>query len=210
MKKNPLAGCTFAILGDSYSTFQGYIPQGNACYYPRPEAVEDVLRVEDTWWHQFMLRNDLRLLCNESYSGATVCTHVRDGQPPESSFTVRVKNVIAENPDYIFVFGCTNDSWLERRRGQVQFENWTENDLTMTLPAYCYVLDAITKACPQAVLVCVINTGLHPEIADGMRQAGEHYGATVVELSEICKQNGHPNALGMQQIAMQIEAALRK
>lgn len=210
MRKNILAGCTFGILGDSYSTFEGHIPEGNACYYPNPNKVDDVLRVEDTWWHQLMERNSLRLLVNNSYSGATVCTHTRDGQPPESSFTVRVKNVTAKSPNYIILFGCTNDSWLNRQRGQVQFDNWTETDLTMTLPAYCYVLDVIGKECPQAVAVCVINTQLHPEIAEGMRQAGEHYGAAVVELSEIDKQNGHPSALGMQQIAKQIEAALIK
>lgn len=207
-------GCSFSILGDSYSTFQGYIPEGNAGYYPCPESVDDVLRVEDTWWHRLMSRNRMRLLYNESYSGATVCTQVRETQPPESSFTVRahyLKNFADENgngPELIILFGCTNDSWLGRTKGTVQFENWTEADLNCVLPAYCYTVDVLRAEHPGARVVCVINTDLDPVIADGMAKAGDHYGASVVRLRDIDKQNGHPSVLGMAQIADQIEAAL--
>ena len=122
---------TFGILGDSYSTFKSWIPEGQSCYYPS-ESVDDVLKVEDTWWYQLAQRNDLQLVCNDSYSGATVCTHTRDGQPFSSAFTERAKISFSgvQQPDYIFVFGCTNDSWLERSIGQVMYENRTEEDLT--------------------------------------------------------------------------------
>ena len=41
---------TVAILGDSYSTFDGYIPEGNASwYFTHPQGDNDVVRVEDTW-----------------------------------------------------------------------------------------------------------------------------------------------------------------
>ena len=39
--------CTVAILGDSYSTFRGFIPEERECYYPSPERVDDVLVVEE-------------------------------------------------------------------------------------------------------------------------------------------------------------------
>ena len=214
MKQKQLEGRTFSILGDSYSTFNGYIPEGNVTYYPCPEKVDDVLRVEDTWWHQLMQRTGMRLLYNESYSGATVCTDVRETQPPESSFTVRAgylkdyTDQKGDGPDYIILFGCTHDSWLERAQGQVQFENWTREDLKQVLPAYCYVLDVICREHPKTCIVCVVNTGLNPVIAEGMHQAIEHYGAVTVNLADIDKQNGHPSALGMRQIAAQIEAVL--
>ena len=54
----------------------------------------------------------------------------------------------------------------------------------------------------------MINTDLKPEITAGMHVAAEHYGATVVALKDIDKQNGHPSAAGMRQIAEQIESAL--
>lgn len=205
---------TFSILGDSYSTFQGWIPSGNDCYYPNPENVADVLQVEQTWWYQLMQRKGLRLLCNESYSGATVCAQTRDTQPPESSFTVRahyLKIFTDENgagPDCVILFGCTNDSWLERKIGTVMFENRTAEDLNCVLPAYCDTVEVLHTENPGAKIVCVINTDLNPEISQGMLEAAAHYGAVAVQLENIHKQNGHPSALGMQQIADQVEAAV--
>ena len=40
-------GCSLVLLGDSYTTFAGHIPQGNWVYYPR-EDVPDVTDVEQT------------------------------------------------------------------------------------------------------------------------------------------------------------------
>ena len=205
---------TFSILGDSYSTFQGWIPEGNSCYYPNPESVDDVLQVEQTWWHQLMQRREMKLLRNESYSGATVCTQVREPQPPESSFTVRahyLKEFRDENgqgPELIILFGCTNDSWLDRKVGQVKFEDRTAGDLNSVLPAYCDTLETLCTKHPAAKVVCVINTDLKPEISQGILAAAAHYGAVAVELANIDKQNGHPSALGMKQIADQVEAVV--
>ena len=209
MKKR-FFGSSFGILGDSYATFQGWILPGNACYYPKPEKVEDVLQVEQTWWHQLMVRNDLRLLVNDSCSGATVCTHVRPSLPFSSAFTERVKRSFTGQyqPDYIFLFGGTNDSWLDRTIGQVNFSCRTEADLQQVLPAYCQVLETLTEHNPQSVVVSVVNTDLHPQIHEGILCANAHYGAVSVVLSEIHKQNKHPSALGMRQIAEQIEAVL--
>lgn len=208
-QKKPLAGCSFGILGDSYSTFRGHIPEGNSCYYPSPR-VEDVLQVEQTWWHQFMQKTGMRLLVNNSYSGATVCTDTREGQPPASAFTERAKLSFSGDKklDYIFLFGGTNDHWLKRDVGQVQFSQWTEEDLRQVLPAYCFTLDYLRSHNPRSKLVAVLNSGFAPELHAGMLAAAEHFGATAVVLQNISKQCGHPTALGMEQIAQQIEAAL--
>ena len=50
-----------SILGDSYSTFEGYIPVGNAVWYdtrPNPKKT-DVSDVKHTWWWQFISRGDI-------------------------------------------------------------------------------------------------------------------------------------------------------
>ena len=205
-----LSGCSFGILGDSYSTFQGYIPENYIYYYPAPERVDDVLAVEDTWWHILMRQNDLQLVRNNSYSGSTVCTHVRENHPKSGSFVARAKDYFSGDVhmDYIFVFGGTNDSWLDRTAGQLQFSDWTEEDLMQFIPAYCNVLDHITKHNPTSKVIAVVNTGLHREIHNGIMDAAIHYGVTVVVLGDIDKQNGHPSALGMRQIAEQIAPAL--
>ena len=43
-----------AVLGDSYSTFEGSIPKGNAIWYFKRNNPNqtDVNRVEQTWWAQ--------------------------------------------------------------------------------------------------------------------------------------------------------------
>lgn len=209
--KKKLTGASFGVLGDSYSTFCGHIPEGNRFYYPRPESVDDVLQVEQTWWHLLMTRNDMHLMTNDSYSGATVCTACREDLPLASAYTERAKRTFSgENqPDYIFVFGGTNDNWLGRTVGNVQYGDWTEADLQCVLPAFCFVLDYLTQKNPQATIILPINTGFKPELHQGILEAAAHYGAVAVCLADIDKQNGHPSALGMQQIADQLQAALK-
>lgn len=204
-----IKGRTYGILGDSYSTFTGWIPEGQSCYYPNVK-VDDVLRVEDTWWHQLAERNGLRLVCNDSYSGATVCTDTRPGQPAFSAFTERAKRSFSgeQQPDYIFLFGCTNDSWLERDPGQVKFADRTEEDLKQVLPAYCFILEHLISHNPNSKIIAIVNTELHRDIHLGIMDAGIHYGVSIVVLKDIDKQNGHPTALGMRQIAQQVEVAL--
>ena len=205
------SGKTFAILGDSYSTFRGWVPEENNFYYPRPESVEDVLSVEQTWWHLLMTRLEMKLLLNDSFSGATVCTQVREKHTKAACYAQRVNHSFAEipgQPDYIFLFGGTNDHWMDRVHGKVKFGRWNEEDLKQAIPAYCYVLSRLKKNYPNAQIISIINTELHPEIVKGWVLAAEHYGAKTVALADICKQNGHPTALGMAQIADQVEAAL--
>jgi len=210
-KNSALYGRTFSILGDSYSTFKGWIPVHQDAYYPYPESVPDVQCVEQTWWHQLMQRNNMRLLYNDSYSGATVCLNVRPTQPRSAAFVERMHQTLSasgmkgEKPDCIFLFGCTNDSWIDCEIGEVQYENRTEADLFKVLPAYCEMIDYVKRENPQALIISVINDVLKPELQAGMAAAGEHYGIVTVALKNVLKDNGHPNAKGMLQIAEQIE-----
>ena len=43
------------IFGDSYSTYEGHIPEGYAVYYPRL----DVGDVGETWWSLVAKENDI-------------------------------------------------------------------------------------------------------------------------------------------------------
>ena len=63
------------ILGDSYSTFEGCIPEGYATYYP----ALDVTRAEQTWWSRVLRATGARLAQNNSWSGSTVCHTAYDG-----------------------------------------------------------------------------------------------------------------------------------
>ena len=65
-----------SILGDSYSTFKGFMkPEKNRIWYKADvdTAKTDVSSVRQTWWHRLITENDLKLERNNSFSGATVC-----------------------------------------------------------------------------------------------------------------------------------------
>ena len=66
---------TVAVLGDSYSTFEGFIPKGYATWYSptTPPETTDVNKVEQTWWWQVIKEGDYKMGNINSYSGATIC-----------------------------------------------------------------------------------------------------------------------------------------
>lgn len=55
---------TVAVLGDSYSTFEGFIPKGYATWYSptTPPETTDVNKVEQTWWWQAI---SVKKICNK-------------------------------------------------------------------------------------------------------------------------------------------------
>ena len=63
-----------SVLGDSYSTFEGYIPLGHAVWYTKRSDTKrtDVDDVKQTWWWQLISRGGYILGQNDSYSGATI------------------------------------------------------------------------------------------------------------------------------------------
>lgn len=201
------------ILGDSYSTFAGCLPEGNYVYYPR-EGIEDVQSSEDTWWKQLIARRDLELLVNDSSSGTTVSTRVREHHTVADAFVSRMKNSLSaagmngKKPDLILIFGGTNDSWIDNEAGELQFGDWLEEDMKRVLPAYCCMLDYVQKNNPQAQIVGIINCDLREEIQKGIAAACAHYGVQSVQLHDISKVMGHPNQEGMHQICDQVDAAL--
>ena len=100
-----------SILGDSYSTFQGFVtPDSNFLWYfttPNPELT-DVNAVTQTWWHRLIKDQGWRLCLNNSFSGSTICNTGYNGEDYSGrSFIARMKNL--GSPDIIFIFGGTND-----------------------------------------------------------------------------------------------------
>ena len=205
--------CSLVLLGDSYTTFAGHIPEGNWTYYPRAD-VPEVTDAEMTWWRLLIHARALRLLCNESSSGTTLSTRVRPEHTPKDAFISRMKRVLGpegvqgEKPELILILGGTNDSWIGNEAGELQFEGWSDESLKETLPAACYMLDYITRHNPNAAILFILNSDLRPEIAEGLVDACAHYGVALVRLADISKQCGHPDAEGMKQIAAQVGRAL--
>ena len=208
------------IFGDSYSTYEGWIPDGFAVYYSKNgrEAGPAVTKMElkDTWWQRLLAQTDYNLIRNDSWSGSTIgytgyagdCSH-------SSSFIYRFRQLQesgffkANKVDTVFVFGGTNDSWADAPLGELQFDAWKEEDLFSVLPAVCHFAHALREELPDADIYFIINI-IKPTIMDGIKRAAEYYGATAITLHDIEKDCGHPTSNGMEAIAKQVLAKIKK
>ena len=204
---------TVVILGDSYSTFEGYVPEGFAIWYDSNAKEEnDVDAVNQTWWYKLCRKEGLKLLGNNSYSGSTVCNTGYDGADySDRSFITRMPQTLgysAERPNIILIFGGTNDSWSDAPLGSLKYSDWTEEDLKQALPAYCYMLNYYKTYAPESRVINIVNDGLKPEITEGIVEASKHYGMEYVRLEGIDKGWGHPSVKGMQQICDALSAIL--
>ena len=216
------------ILGDSYSTFKGYIPEGHQPYYAptgpdyiinHPELTlndNDVYDVTKTWWYNLATENG-SLLLNSSWSGSTICNTGYGGEDySNKSFTKRIENLIAEDyfkknrVDTFFLFGGTNDSWADAPLGEKIYSGWTKEDLYHVFPAFTFLIDLLLKTIPDAKIYCIINTELKPEIVDFYKSVCEKNNIGAIELYDIEKIWGHPTVKGMAQIKEQILEFINK
>ncbi len=201
------------IFGDSYSTFEGFIPEGYAIYYTQVPQVEgiDVTDVSECWWH--LLSSDLgfRIVTNDSWSGSTVCFTGYDGDCRDSSFVTRLEKYISDGHfekngiDTVFVFGGTNDSWADSPIGEV--DDSSDGALFSVRPAIRFFMRRLREAFDGRVVV-IINTELKEEITECLASEGAAIGGVVVRLSDINKISGHPGKIGMRQIYEQVKAAI--
>lgn len=201
---------TVSVLGDSYSTFEGFIPEGNETWYMSATLNRtDVDRVEQTWWWQVIKEGGYKLGINNSWSGATVCnTGYNDKDYTHESFVTRSLNLGC--PDIILICGATNDSWAGVALGNYQYDKWRRGDLFFFRPAMAKMLDNIRLHYPNAEVYFILNTELKPEINESVDQICGHYGVPVIKLHNIDKVNGHPTIKGMKDMASQVLKTIRK
>ena len=204
------------IFGDSYSTFEGCVPEGYFSYYGKGKHVDTgVLRREDTWWDLLIRETSSTLVLNNSFSGSTVCLTGRADHPASSAFAVRAPLFFnGETPlDTIFFLGGTNDSWIDSPLGDPTPKDWrdyTEEDKKDVLPAIGYVIGYLRAHYPDARIVTVINEILKPEIKETLKAAAEKYRCQTVLLHGVRMIHGHPDLTGMKQIRDQIVETVRK
>lgn len=202
---------TVAVLGDSYSTFAGFIPNGNACWYnsPADHKRTDVTKVEQTWWWQVANDGGYKLGTIESYSGATICnTGYRDEDYSDRSFVTRCTNL--GNPDIILVCGATNDSWANSPIGDYKYANWKRVDLYFFRPAMAKMLNDIKQHYPNVDVYFILNTELKKEINESVQEVCKHYDVPVIKLEDIDKKSSHPSVKGMKAIAQQVLKFIKK
>ena len=209
------------ILGDSYSTYKGCIPDGYAPYYSLTgeESSHPVskMKMEDTWWYKFREMTGANIVQNNSWSGSPICYTGYDGVDcsKSSSFLCRYRKLRADGffeknkIDSVIVLGGTNDSWAEVPLGEEKYSDFKEEDFYCVLPAICALVSEIKLDLTNTKIVFVANCDIKEEIINCIKNAGERLGVCVVTLSGIDKEFGHPTPVGMTQIAEQIGAAFK-
>lgn len=194
-----------SVLGDSYSTFDGYNPKGQAPFYP--DANNDVKEVGQTWWSLYIAATGNTLEVNDSWGGTTVCnTGYFKSNSTNSSFNSRLWKL--GNPDIIFVFGGTNDAWANAPVGEYKYSHITKADCACLRPAIAYMLDALQRIYPDATIYTILNSELKEDVNESFREVSKHFGVQLIELHDIEKQNGHPSIKGMQAICDQLLEAI--
>jgi|GEM_PF-601615 len=143
----PFQPSTFAILGDSYSTFEGCIPEDYFNWYV--PGSNGLASSDDTWWGILGREHNLELLTNCSYSGSCVSYTGYPGfDALQSSFIFRMKRefgiLAAQNqdPDILIIFGGTNDYWNENPMGDIHYGIYDELQDTAGNNAYGDTQDA--------------------------------------------------------------------
>ena len=195
-----------SILGDSYSTYKGYIPDNYAPFYP--DANNDVKDVEQMWWSLYIKAKGYELEKNDSWGGTTICgTGYGRMDSSKSAFTSRVD--FLGSRDIIIVFGGTNDAWARSPIGEYQYADWTKEDCKSFRPALACLLDTLQKRYPKAEIYSILNSELREEINESFREVCKHYNVQLIELHDIEKQNGHPSVSGMKSICDQLLEAIK-
>lgn len=210
----------FMIIGDSYSTYRGCIPEGYAVYYSAEGAGEanpaSKMAKEETWWMRLLEKTGANLVQNNSWSGATIGYTSYEGRDVSmsASYIYRYRQLLRadffrkNDIDTVFVFGGTNDSWCEAPLGEVKHEGFVEKDFYTVLPAICYLMKTMKEDLGDIRIIFILNCGLKAAIGECMKACGERYGIEVISLAGVEKLGGHPNARGMEQICEQVFAAL--
>ena len=206
---------TFAIIGDSYSSFKGYMANANAAtWYPASDHnmndTNDVENVEQTWWYKFANNYNSRLLENNSWSGSTIAYDsysegLDDGK--ETSFIQRM-NLIT-TPQLILIYGGTNDSWVagDTKRddflGEYKYSDFSESDFIYFRPALAYLLAKLKHKHIGAKIIFMLNSSLS-NIKESVHEICAHYEIGVCEITDIALAHSHPTSEGMTTIAEQI------
>jgi len=152
-----LEGIKFSILGDSISTFQGYIPTGYAYFYP----AGNLTNVADTWWQKMAQKTKLTLLKNCSWSGSDMCGDSTSTTNAQAGCSTKRISDLADNginPDIVIVYIGINDFY---HAGNITLGTWTpkneipsEGIINHFSEAYALCIHKIMIAYPDAEIYC--------------------------------------------------------
>lgn len=215
------------IIGDSYSTFEGWSNKdkagnANGYYVYYPTTATDVTKVEQTWWWQLCNTEEFKLEVNNSFSSSTI-SNTWYGNADVTGQDLGFTNRIGLNsrgvdyngdPEIILILGGTNDSWAGVKMGEYVYEDWTTEELRCFRPAFAKLLAELKEHYPNAEIYNISNEhtngvpGLTDAVATSIGYICKHYGVPNIVLKNIAKSDNHPSVAGMNSIFEQVYAVL--
>lgn len=210
------------IIGDSISTFEGWIPSDYKAYYPHTGSSASLTQVEQTWWHRLIynLMPDATLDRNLSYSATRVTMVKTPTSRPDADandFITRCTNFV--DPDIIVIAGGTNDRPCVAAGlvGEYDWDTPTEElDRYSFRPAYTRLVQTLRNTYPGAKIVCVVNnlllTPTNKAIGESIEAIAEHYSLPCAKIEMTLETVGdgvHPSSAGAEYWAKIVHETIR-
>ena len=188
-----LRGKVMSILGDSISTFQGWIPSGYATYYPHSPLTS----VESMWWYKVASELGLSIGSNCSWSGSVICGSSASTSSAEiGSSTKRISDLALNGtPDIIVIYIGINDFQTAKHTPVGIYTSrdlWLDDGTYNTFSeAYGIMLSKVLKAYPMAKVFCCTlfpSASTNPERdPDGKYPTKNGDGVYLAEFNDVIK-----------------------
>lgn len=224
--RSSLAGKKLSILGDSISTYAGFIPPGNKSFFPNG----DVTHFSYTWWFKLLGLADMQLLVNQSWSGSRVSNvgESKDGTCMSNELRWGSLGTNDESPDVILFFGGINDVSKSPYTELGDYPTWGNKesmDRSTFRGAYAFTVQSILEKYPSSKLICMVpmqtrsraiytNAGSGWSLADArdsIMTICNQYGVDVIDMTKCgisffginmyTTDGTHPNKAGMELMA---------
>lgn len=190
-----------SVIGDSISTFRGYIEYGFPAHYPTTDG--DVTLVKQTYWYKLIYdyMSNAKFDTNLSYSGSEVSRNALQTYGP--CFFERFEEYGLGSPDIVLIHGGTNDyahgvaalstgyliqgsaapseSQMEALYAAAESDLSSLNDREFC-SAYIKLICLIKQKYPNVKIVCIIGDYVSVGVQKSIKAIAEHYGAGCVDL----------------------------
>ena len=192
----PLAGLQLSIIGDSISTFNGYLPAGYATYYPNG----NVTNVTQTWWEKLINKTGMVLCRNASWSGSRLGWDISSDTTAYSGASdARIADLVnpdtQKTPDIIICYICTNDWGHSTPIGEYSSKMTIPFDghVTTISEGYALMLYKIRTTYPKAIVYCFthLDGRHHPINEDDTFPIQDNLGQTLHEVNHMIIELAH-------------------
>lgn len=222
-KYSELYNKNVAIIGDSISTYEGYIPTGYKHFYSKG----NVDSVEDTWWGQLVNKTGVNVVSNCSWSGSTVTgdsTSKVNAHAACSDKRINDLSLGNKEIDIVICYIGINDY-----RRNIKVGHWSSQDevpadstkVTSFSEGYALMVSKIKNKYPNAkvyvttLMKCddVNNKATYnlEGYNEAIRQVADKFDTGIVDLNQFMIEKNdfsdysldrlHPNALGHEEMS---------